>query len=195
MPIPASLVSSNYQRSAWKASHRLESVAGLKGLLRAGSARPTIAHACTTYRPARASDVQVIRTLVFAEKMNPLIQSHERFVVAVDREDEVLGAGQLAPLGEVGAELKSVVVVPEHRGKGIGSGVVRQLLNQAGGQAVFLTTISRRATFYEAFGFRELSKGEIPGPLVAEWLLGSLVARLAVQDRCIVMALEPERGR
>jgi GNAT superfamily N-acetyltransferase len=49
------------------------------------------------------------------------------------------------------------------RGKGIGAAIVREVLQQAVGDEVYLVTISRRRGFYERLGFQQVPFGEIPG--------------------------------
>ncbi|GJP30210.1 hypothetical protein CLOM_g23296 [Closterium sp. NIES-68] len=109
----------------------------------------------------------------------------------------LVGAGQMKewkPEGGVGAgagplmELRSLVVLPEMRGHGIGSKLVSELLKSVQGRgAVHLLTIGARTAFYERHGFHEVSADAVPSQLQLELFLGSFVASFAAGDRCLCM--------
>jgi len=61
-----------------------------------------------------------------------------RFLVAAGRLAEVLGCAELSPLGPTTAEVRSLVVTDGCRGRGVGSRLVRELLDAARHQG-FLT--------------------------------------------------------
>eukprot|EP00899_Mesostigma_viride_P025632 jgi/Mesvir1/6253/Mv11453-RA.1 len=96
-------------------------------------------------------------------------------------------------------EVRSLVTLEAFRGQGIGSQILGHLVQkacaeyQAGGEPghplIFLTTIGRRKQFYERAGFEEQSFANIPAALRLEWLLGNGVARVALNERCLVMGL------
>jgi len=92
---------------------------------------------------------------------------------------------------EPALELSSLVVLPEHRGKGVGTELVRKLVAQVSpSQKLYLLCLGKRAGFYtQAAGFEEvpLSPQEVPLPLLAEALLGNVVSRVLADDRCVVM--------
>mmetsp|Transcript_62756 Transcript_62756/g.198740 ORF Transcript_62756/g.198740 Transcript_62756/m.198740 type:complete len:129 (+) Transcript_62756:301-687(+) len=126
--------------------------------------------------------------------MNPAGLKYERFTAAVDVSGETMGFGQIKNLGseeEPALELSSLVVLPEHRGKGVGTELVRKLVAQVSpSQKLYLLCLGKRAGFYtQAAGFEEvpLSPQEVPLPLLAEALLGNVVSRVLADDRCVVM--------
>ena len=123
----------------------------------------------------RGADALTIGTRIVREKMNPLFLSPERFVVATPSAEskEVLGFGQLRPAPGVAWELASLVVEPEHRGQGIGSGILRTLLSQhrassASEERVCLLTLRSTRGFYERLGFAEIGEDADGGRL---WVL------------------------
>ena len=173
------------------------------------------------FRRGLPEDSGLFFKLILGEKMNPFIKP-ERFLVAEEEERKtekegaekkenkkvIVAFGQLAEL-EPGKlfELRSLVTIPERRGRGIGAKVVRGLLEEAATAAssakreeeeegsaatkssaeVVLTTISRRRAFYEREGFEQVPSDRIPKQLRLEVAIGSVVARLAVGDSLIVL--------
>lgn len=174
-------------------------------------------------RPAMADDLGTIQQLVFREFMNPLGLAWQRFLVAEagqpreqeqgpgaaaqSKEGVVVGVGQLkawpgaGPTAPPFLELRSLVVDPAHRGQGIGSRLVGQLLSRADAETdsagaakgqlpVFLLTIGKRVPFYERLGFQEVTEQEkVPKQLGLELSLGGVVTRLVARDRCLCMKL------
>lgn len=49
------------------------------------------------------------------------------------------------------------------RGQGLGGELIRELVQRAGGQAVYLVTTGQRVPLYERHGFRELRAEQAPG--------------------------------
>eukprot|EP00897_Mesotaenium_endlicherianum_P007284 jgi/Mesen1/6584/ME000336S05802 len=166
-----------------------------------------------TFRPATSADMPTIQRLVFSEYMNPLGLQCERFVVADGGPAlGLLGAAQVkewptasgSSSGSVSGsdsgsgssfapppllELRSLVVLPRHRGKRVGSRLVEYLLNTLEGRgSLYILTIGRSISFYERLGFKEVTHA-IPKQLQLEAWLGGIVARFAAQDRCLCMVV------
>lgn len=76
--------------------------------------------------------------------MNPLTLLRERFLVAENAAGQLVACGQVAsiPGDPPIQELRSLVVVKQHRGQGIGSRLLRALLARVKGD-VYLLTIGR----------------------------------------------------
>ena len=143
-----------------------------------------------TFRPGRMADTVPIAAAMATNLMNPLSIRAERFEVATGPDDERLGWGQLRPLGDDGLwELASVFVVPERRGEGIGSAVVRRLLatHAAAGRRVedvYLLTLARTRPWYEALGFGDA--GDVPDALALEAAAGRAVT-FALGEELVVL--------
>ena len=84
-----------------------------------GAAQPGVA-STVQLRPAKAADVPLIQRAILRERLNPLALDPARFTVAervnqADGSCQVVGFGQLKPLGSAALELSSLVVEPEAR--------------------------------------------------------------------------------
>lgn len=76
-----------------------------------------------------------------------------RHVLAVDGKRDAIGTGRLEPGGKIGR----VAVLPQHRGAGVGSGIVRHFVKLAadsGLTQVYLHAQTAALQFYERLGFR-----------------------------------------
>ncbi|MDB9924840.1 GNAT family N-acetyltransferase [bacterium] len=200
-----------------------------------------------TLRKGVQSDLEIIKAGVFRESMNPLGLDPSRFVVAVDEFDPsaIIGFGQLKPwetlsdrpegdlVGNVVRglgltpnwsgdllELSSLVVEPKKRGQGVGSAIVRRLVEDArvgssGGAdssasasvessttsstsntlpMLCLLTLRKTTLFYEKLGFQQIISDEyVPRPLMVELALGRIVARIVAKDDCVAMKMNWEK--
>jgi amino-acid N-acetyltransferase len=116
-------------------------------------------------REARTSDVQVIRRLVDDYSSNRILLSKatvtlfediQEFYVA-EFDGEIVGCGGLHVLWEDLAEVRTLVVDKNYRGKGIGDLLLRRLLQQArhvGVSRVFCLTFE--VDFFSRHGFSEI---------------------------------------
>ncbi|HEX5018030.1 MAG TPA: amino-acid N-acetyltransferase [Actinomycetes bacterium] len=132
-------------------------------------------------REARTSDVAAIRALVDTYAADRILLSkatvtlyedvQEFYVAEVD--GAVIGCGALHVLWEDLAEVRTLAVDKEYRGRGIGDLLLRRLLQQArhiGVARVFCLTFE--VAFFERHGFTEI-EGEAVSHDVYEQLLES----------------------
>lgn len=145
----------------------------------------------TSFRKGIPSDRALIIKSIWSEKLNPLSINPENFTIATDITGHVLAFGQLKHLTTDTLELSSVVVLKPYRGAGLGSKLVKYLLihRHPPNSKVYLTTISKRHSFYSNLGFKEecLPSDALPSQLAFEVAAGSIVARLVAKDTLIVM--------
>jgi amino-acid N-acetyltransferase len=132
-------------------------------------------------RAARTSDVKGIRKLIdlyapqrriLSKETVTLYESVQEFVVAVDAE-EVVGCGALHVLWEDVAEVRTVAVSEELRGKGVGHQILELLVDRArnvGVKKIFCLTFETE--FFGRHGFNEI-KGAPVDPEVYQQLLRS----------------------
>jgi len=112
-------------------------------------------------RPARESESGQIRNLIHLVGINPMGLDWERFVVAANSQDEMIGCGQLKPHGVDIFELASLAVYPEHRGQGVARAIIEYLLAN-GPRPLYLMCRSSLGPLYEKFGFYAISYNEMP---------------------------------
>jgi amino-acid N-acetyltransferase len=123
-------------------------------------------------RPARLSDMRRVEPLINRHAANNLMlpktpeqlaRNFREFVVAVDRDDRVLGCGALRVYNEELAEISSLAVDESAHGQGIGRAVVEALLQEGrrlGLRTVFALTLQE--LFFSRIGFRTVSKDLFP---------------------------------
>lgn len=124
-------------------------------------------------RPACAKDIWAIRKLVLSAKLDPTQVRWSQFWV-IESEARIVACGQLRYFPGA-QELGSVVVAPAWRSRGLGSYLVKYLIQQAT-QPLYLECLgSRLAQFYTRFGFVPVYWQELPRSL--KWKFG--VSKLA----------------
>ena len=132
-------------------------------------------------RPARTSDVKGIRKLIdlyapqrriLSKETVTLYESVQEFVVAADG-DSVVGCGALHVLWEDVAEVRTVAVIEELRGKGVGHQILEKLIERAkmvGVKKLFCLTFETE--FFGRHGFTEIQSAPVE-PEVYQQLLRS----------------------
>jgi amino-acid N-acetyltransferase len=115
-------------------------------------------------RRARASDVRSIKTLIdhyagkvlLAKPLVTLFEDVQEFWVA-EENNVILGCGALHVLWEDLAEIRTVVVSPTEAGRGIGHGIVSQLINTAQDlQLARVFVLTFETAFFGKHGFVEI---------------------------------------
>ena len=114
-----------------------------------------------TLRPAIEEDDAAIRVLVKEGRINPTGLKWPRFVVAVTRDRDVIGCGQVKPHRDGSIELASLVVTAEWRGRGVAAALIEHLV-AAHHEDMYLMCRSSLGDFYEGFGFCALQETEMP---------------------------------
>ncbi|MGE5240777.1 MAG: GNAT family N-acetyltransferase [Bacteroidota bacterium] len=70
---------------------------------------------------------------------------------------KLVGAGRALSDGVWRAAIFDVAVLPEYQGKGIGSTIIRQLIDSANVEVIMLYAAPGKEEFYEQFGFRKMT--------------------------------------
>lgn len=132
-------------------------------------------------RAAKTSDIKGIRKLIdlyapqrriLSKETVTLYESVQEFVVAIDG-DEVVGCGALHVLWEDVAEVRTVAVTEDLRGKGVGHKILEKLIERAkdvGVKKLFCLTFETE--FFGKHGFVEMQGAPVE-PDVYQQLLRS----------------------
>jgi N-acetylglutamate synthase-like GNAT family acetyltransferase len=109
-----------------------------------------------TLRPAQAPDFPTIQAIIHNAHINPMGLKGERFLVAVDQENQVIGCGQIKPHSDGSHELASIAVKPAWRGQGVASAIIERLIASHQGD-LYLTCRASLGSLYEKFGFSRIT--------------------------------------
>jgi amino-acid N-acetyltransferase len=138
-------------------------------------------------RPARTSDIKGIRQLIdsyapqgrlLSKETVTLYESVQEFTVAVE-EDQVVGCGALHVMWEDLAEVRTVAVAENLRGKGVGHQILDSIIARAqtiGVKRIFCLTFETK--FFGRHGF-EVIEGTPVEPEIYKELLRSYDAGVA----------------
>lgn len=132
-------------------------------------------------RKARIDDVKAIHGLLMhREEHEGLVlprsfsqlYSHLRdFFVVVDEEDTVIGCCALNIIWENLAEIRSLVVLPEHRGKKLGRRLVEAGLSEAVTLGIYkVYTLTEQTGFFAHLGFEEENMDKLNQKVFADCL-------------------------
>ena len=115
-------------------------------------------------RAATAGDLQALVALLSAEGLpdGGVSEGITHFQVLVDA-DEVIGAAGIEPLG-ASALLRSVVVAPSHRGRGLARRLTGHMVEHARGlghDSIYLLTMDADA-YFAGLGFTRVPRDEAP---------------------------------
>lgn len=150
-----------------------------------------------TVRRARTGDVEQIRRIVdlyatdrilLAKDIVTLYEDVTDFAVAVDSKGTVVGCGAVHVMWEDIAEVRTLAVVPQFRGRGIGRALLSQLLETAaalGVARVFCLTFE--VAFFARQGFQLAGDLRVDEEVFAEMVRSS--------DEGIAEFLDLERVR
>ena len=130
-------------------------------------------------RAARTSDVKGIRKLIdlyapqrriLSKETVTLYESVQEFVVAVDGE-KIVGCGAMHVLWEDVAEVRTVAVAEELRGKGVGHQILLKLIERAEGVGVKrIFCLTFETEFFGRHGFKEIMGAPVEPEVYQELL-------------------------
>jgi amino-acid N-acetyltransferase len=142
-----------------------------------------------TLNGATANDVDAIKALLAASKL-PIdgIDDHwKTFVVARDGE-QVVGCGG-AEAYPFAALIRSVAVAPEHRSRGIGRRIVRQLVDRLASRGIreFYLLTTDAAPYFQKRGFKVIDRDEVHPQLVGSSQFAGECGESATCMRLVMM--------
>ena len=124
------------------------------------------------YRKARFSDTETIYDLIsiyarngvmLARSRNTIYENLRDLVVAEDEDGDVVGVGGLHITWDAMAEICAMAVAPEVIRQGIGTGIVKMLIEEGkslGVQMIF--TLTYKPKFFESLGFAVVPRDSLP---------------------------------
>ena len=124
------------------------------------------------YRKARFSDTETIYNLIavyakngemLARSRNTIYENLRDLIVAEDEDGEVVGVGGLHITWDSMAEICAMAVAPEVVRHGIGSGIVKLLIEEGrtlGVKTIF--TLTYKPKFFESLGFEVVPRDTLP---------------------------------
>jgi N-acetylglutamate synthase-like GNAT family acetyltransferase len=112
-------------------------------------------------RAALESESAQIKELINLVGINPTGLDWKRFLVAVNDSGEVISCGQIKPHGGDVRELASIATLPEYRGQGIASEVIKVLLKE-NTRPLYLMCMAHNGPLYEKFGFQITPLEQMP---------------------------------
>ncbi|WP_096201775.1 N-acetyltransferase [Bacillus sp. FJAT-45350] len=123
-------------------------------------------------RKAKMTDVEVIYDMIYAyaeeglllpRERSSLIENLQNIFVVVGERDEVYGAAGLHILGDQLAEIRSLVVTPSMKGKGIGRILVERVVEETRYLEIErLISLTYQVAFFHKLGFEIVDKDELP---------------------------------
>lgn len=128
-----------------------------------------------TIRPARAEDQRAIRALIWRALLDLSAVHWQNFLVA-EEDGKVIGCGQIRRYFGI-RELASLVVRPDKRGQGVGSVLVRALVEREPGK-LYLTCAKRLISYYRRFGFEVAPWSRVPHILKLKLVLANTFGRI-----------------
>ncbi len=138
-------------------------------------------------RDAVEADFPAIRALIRQTGINPTGLDWRRFSVAESPVGECIGCGQLKPHSNDSLELASLAVVPAWRGRGVARLIIQALMEKAP-RPLYLTCRAPLGSFYEKFGFRVLTRNEMPPYFRRLSRLAGIVGKLLNETMLVMKA-------
>ena len=124
------------------------------------------------YRKPTFDDVEDIYALIMdyandgimlARSRNTLYETLREMIVAEDEDGKVVGVGALHIIWDALAEVRTMAISPKVVRQGIGSMIVRRLLEEGreiGVKKFF--TLTYKPGFFQTIGFKTITKNELP---------------------------------
>ena len=141
-------------------------------------------------RPALEKDFPAIKRLIHDVGINPTGLDWRRCVVAETVSGQFSGCGQIKAHSEGVLELASIAVIPSARKQGLGSLLIRWLMDTAP-RPLYLTCRAQMEPFYLKFGFRIVKKADLPKYFRQISELARLMNGLhIIHDKLLVMVVD-----
>jgi N-acetylglutamate synthase-like GNAT family acetyltransferase len=124
-------------------------------------------------RPAVEADQLTIESLIREAHLNPRNLHWPHFLVA-ETGGQIVGIRQVKTHKQGTREVASGLVIPEYRGQGISAQLMQQILSRESG-SLYLMCNEKWASYYDRFGFRRVTVGQLPPDFRWEYRLGRVI--------------------
>jgi N-acetylglutamate synthase-like GNAT family acetyltransferase len=104
-------------------------------------------------RPAKIEEFQEIRALIHEVGINPMGLDWRHFLIAVGRDDRLIGCGQIKTHKDSSKELASIAVKRDFRGQGVARAIIENLIKREPSRPLYLMCRSQLEALYIKFGF------------------------------------------
>lgn len=144
-------------------------------------------------RRARANEQWSIRWIVWRAGINPIDLNWRRFLVA-ERDGKVVGVGQVKSHWDNSRELASISVIPSQQARGIGSCIVRALMEREQ-STLYLTCRAPLESYYARLGFKRIGNAQAPPYFrrILKWLhIAAQIPIIGERAQILVMQYCPE---
>ncbi len=108
-------------------------------------------------RRATADQQKAIKQLIRQVRINPIGVKWQQFTIALNKDGEMIGCGQVKSHRDGSRELASIAVKKGWRKQGIARTIIEHLMNNHA-PPLWLTCRSRLVPFYQKFGFVEIKE-------------------------------------
>jgi len=139
-----------------------------------------------TIRPARKENSLEIKQLVLTSGLNPTSLNWRNFYIAEDTEGKFIACGQVKAHVDGSLELASLAVKKSWRHKGVGSALIKKLLEIYPGE-LYLMCQSSLGSLYEKYGFQTISEAQMPKYFRRVSKLAGLLENLRKQGESLLI--------
>lgn len=140
--------------------------------------------------PATAEDTESIKTLLTAAGLSTIgVDDHLRTFIVAREGDRIVGCGG-AEAYQFAALIRSVAVMPEHRGHGLGRRLVRQLLDRLASRGLreFYLLTNDAEDYFRKRGFKTIDRDEVHPQLLASRQFQDACPSTATCMRLVMLA-------
>ena len=132
-----------------------------------------------------------IQALIHKVDINPYKLDWRRFIIALDKEKNLIGCGQVKLHRDGTPELASLAVEPAWRGQGVARAIIERLLKDHPYKKLYVFCPQSLQMIYEKFGFGLCTRKAIPPYLrTAGFSFRLLHFFFPKSDKMIVMVRE-----
>jgi GNAT superfamily N-acetyltransferase len=116
-------------------------------------------------------------------------------IVATDSTGEVIGVGMWWAFGRQAGTVGTVLVAPEHQGRGIGRALMEALSAEAGSRALMLNATAEGLSLYEKLGYCRVGlvrqhQAKLDAPVTGRRAPAACVRRAVPEDQHALFALD-----